>query len=127
MNRNNEFGLIIINNGTIKDASRTYINILNGFDNNENIVEINGSKYNLTLKQFQDIKKLIEKHLSDIIKISKEQTQTYLAENGLDGYGKNLTILLGGMQIYVDFAVANEKTKKIGSNLIDSLTKIFIN
>ncbi len=118
--------MIIRKNGTIKGTASTYINILNSFDNNENIVEINGSKYDLTKKHFKELKKLVEKNLNDLIKISKEQTQTYLNENGLDGYGKRVTILLGGMQIYVNFAVADKKVKDLGNLLLEKIEKVII-
>ena len=123
---NNEFGLIIRKNETIKGTASTYINILNSFDNNENIVEINGSKYDLTKKHIKELKKLVEKNLNDLIKISKEQTQTYLNKNGLDGYGKSVTILLGGMQIYVNFAVADKKVKDLGNLLLEKIEKVII-
>lgn len=120
MNTNNEFGLII------RAMPTMYINIMNTFDNNENVIEINGNKHNLTIQQFADLKNIIENNLTDLIKTSKEQTPSYLNENGLDGRGKNINIFIGGISIYVDFAVANNQTKELGSNLIDAITKLFL-
>lgn len=120
MNTNNEFGLII------RAMPTMYINIMNTFDNNENIIEINGNKYNLTIQQFTDLKNTIENNLTDLLKISKEQTPSYLNENGLDGHGKNIHIFIGGISVYVDFAVANSPTRELGNNLIDAITKLFL-
>ena len=125
MKTNDGFGLIIRKSGTIKNSAGTYIEIFNDFDNAKNIVEINGVKYNLTLTQFQDVKTLIEKYLPDIIKTSKEQTPDYLDENALEGYCENITVVWGGKQIFVDFAVMDEKTTKMGEDLISAVTKIF--
>lgn len=125
MKTNDGFGLIIRKSGTIKNSAGTYLEIFNDFDNAKNIVEINGVKYNLTLTQFQDVKTLIEKYLPDIIKISKEQTPDYLDENALEGYCENITVIWEGKQIFVDFAVMDEKTTKMGEDLISAVTKIF--
>ncbi len=120
MNINNEFGLII------RKPKTTYINILNAFDYDENIVEINGNKYNLTKKQFVELKNLIDKNLKELLTISKEQTPCYLDENGLDGYAENITILLGGIQIFVNFAIADKKVKDYGNLLLEKIENIIV-
>lgn len=120
MNINNEFGLIV------RKPKTTYINILNAFDYNENIVEINGNKYDLTKKQFEELKILIDKNLKELLTISKEQTPNYLEENGLDGYAENITILLGGIQIFVNFAIADKKVKDYGNLLLEKIENIVV-
>jgi len=121
MNTNNEFGLII------RAMPTMYINIMNTFDNNENVIEINGNKHNLTIQQFEAIKNIIENSLTNLIKISKEQTPLYLIENGVDcTYGTNIIVYIGGLTIYVDFSVANKQTREIEHNLIDAITQLFL-
>ena len=115
-----KFGLII------RKPKTTYINILNAFDYDENIVEINGNKYNLTKKQFVELKNLIDKNLKELLTISKEQTLCYLDENGLDGYAENITILLGGIQIFVNFAIADKKVKDYGNLLLEKIENIIV-
>lgn len=115
---NYEFGLIV------REPQKIYINILNSFDYQENIVEINEKKYQITKKQFEELKMLIEKNLTKLIKISREQTPSFLDEYAVDGYAENITVLLGGMSVFVNFAVTN--LQEYGNNLINSIIDIFI-
>lgn len=125
MNTNYEFNLTLRKGGTIKDLPKTYINVLNTFNHNENIVEINGNKHDITENQFNELKNLVEKNLTKLINISKEQTQLYLNEFGLDGYASNLVVAIGGLSICINFAVADKKTKEFESKFIESICKIF--
>lgn len=116
---NNEFGLIV-------RKGKTYINLLNSIDNNENVIEIDGNKYNINAIKFNELKKLVEKNILDFVKVSKEQTQTYLNENALDGFISNITFLVGGLSVYVNSAVACDKTKKLTNAFIEKLKNIII-
>lgn len=120
MSINNNFEL------TIRSTPNIYINISNTFDNVENVIKINENKYNLTEQQFLNLKNLIEKNLCNLIEISNHQTESYLCEYAVDGYAKNINLVIGEISIYVNFAVNDNRTKKFGTNLIDSITNLFL-
>ena len=120
MNTNNDFKLIV------RAMPRIYLDISNTFDHSKNVVKINGINYTLSSSQFTNLKSLIEDNFSHLADISNIQTESYITENGIDGYAKNITILINNTSIYVDFAVTDTLIREYGNTLINTITKLFL-
>lgn len=127
---NNAEFCLFINRGALvpkkhpKYNKRVYIKILNTIDNTDTIIDVDGTLYTISEDKFAQIKKFTQKQFSSLLTLSIAQTPEYLANNALDGYMENITIIFGGTTIQLNGAVADKLTAKSCSNFIEKIYNI---
>ena len=112
------FSIILRNSGS-------YINISQSITNQNNVVEINNIKYNISENQYIKLKSIVAEHISSLQEIAQKQTPSYLDEYALDGYVSNITIETNETSVYVNFAVNDNYTQSIADTLITKILNLF--
>ncbi len=107
-----------------KYNNRVYIKLVNTRDNIDTSIEIDGTFYTISEDKFAQIRQFTQKQFYSLLNLSIKQTSEYLANNALDGYMENITIIFGGTTIQINGAVADKSTAKACSNFIEKIYNI---